>query len=154
MSRRGVLLCLFIPGLALSMAACQEKTFAPPDRTRQVAQADSIFGTMTFDTITWDSDEARGTAGNAVFSAKCRNCHGPLGRGATEYAAERSLDVPSLVEPGWGFADDLPGIRRRVFGGHEDGMPTWGVAGISLREIDAAAYYLIEVLRPEVLEGS
>jgi len=152
MSLRGVFFCLFLSGLTLSSVACKEKTFDPPDRARQVAQADSLFGTVTFDTIAWDSDEDRGIAGNVTFSSKCRNCHGPLGRGGTEYAAERNLDVPSLVEPGWRFDDDLRGVRRRVFAGHEDGMPTWGVAGISLREIDAAAYYLIEVLRPEVLE--
>ena len=153
MKPRGVLFCLLLSGLALSSAACKDKTFKPPDRARQVAQADSIFGTVTFDTIAWDSDEDRGLAGNVTFSAKCRSCHGPLGRGDTEYATERKLDVPSLVQPEWRFADDLPGARRRIFAGHEDGMPTWGVAGISLREIDAAAYYVIAVLRPEVMEN-
>jgi hypothetical protein len=33
-------------------------------------------------------------------------------------------------------------------------MPTWGVAGITLREMDAVTGYLLEVLRPEVLEGA
>jgi hypothetical protein len=76
-----------------------------------------------------------------------------LGDGGTDYARQRNLDVPSLVEPDWEFRDDLEGTRRRVFVGHADGMPIWGVAGISPREIDAVSYYVLEVLRPEVLGG-
>jgi hypothetical protein len=30
-------------------------------------------------------------------------------------------------------------------------MPTWGVAGITPREIDAVAFYILERLRPEML---
>jgi hypothetical protein len=45
----------------------------------------------------------------------------------------------------------MDSVRHRIFVGHAAGMPTWGVAGISPREIDGAAYYLLERLRPEVL---
>ena len=59
-----------------------------------------------------------------------------------------------MVDPDWEFRDDLEGTRRRVFVGHPAGMPTWGVAGISPREIDAVSHYVLGVLRPEVLGGS
>jgi mono/diheme cytochrome c family protein len=44
-------------------------------------------------------------------------------------------------------------VRRRIFTGHPAGMPTWGVAGIPAREIDAVAAYILEQLRPDVLGG-
>ena len=106
-----------------------------------------------WDTIAWQSEEQRALAGNEVFAARCRNCHGPLGRGGTEYAASRGVDVPSLVEPEWRMAGRPDSVRHRVFVGHVAGMPTWGVAGITQRDIDAVSFYLLESLRPEVLGG-
>jgi hypothetical protein len=40
-------------------------------------------------------------------------------------------------------------VRRRIFTGHPAGMYTWGIAGISPREIDAVAHYILERLRPD-----
>ena len=51
------------------------------------------------------------------------------------------------------MADQPDSVRRRVFVGHVAGMPTWGVAGITQREIDAVSFYVLESLRPEVLGG-
>ena len=85
----------------------------------------------------------RARRGNEVFASKCRNCHGTVGEGATEYARERDLDVPSLVTADWPFAESMDSVRHRIFVGHELGMPTWGVAGISPREIDGAAFYVL-----------
>lgn len=138
----------------LSLSACGgEQEFEPPDREARVEEAESLYSAALFDTVAWESDEVRSLEGNAVFAARCRQCHGPLGRGETDYAAERNLDMPSLVEPEWAYAGDLDAARRRIFTGHPEGMPTWGVAGISPREIDAVAFYILEVLRPEVLGG-
>lgn len=137
----------------LSVSACKgKKTFDPPDRAERVAEAEERYSQSLFDSIGWDSDLARSTAGNVTYAAKCRNCHGTLGEGGTTYAGDRGLDVPSLVERDWQWADSLNAVRHRIFVGHEAGMPTWGVAGITPREIDGAAYYVLEVLRPEVLE--
>lgn len=137
----------------LAISACKgKKTFEPPDRAERIAEAEARYSESLFDSIGWESDLARSTAGNLTYAAKCRNCHGTLGEGGTRYADDRGLDVPSLVEPDWPWADSLSVVRHRVFVGHEAGMPTWGVAGITPREIDGAAYYLLEVLRPEVLE--
>ena len=57
--------------------------------------------------------------------------------------------MPTLVDPNWRWADSLDAVRRRILIGHAQGMPTWGFAGITPREIDGVAYYLIAVLRPE-----
>jgi mono/diheme cytochrome c family protein len=137
-----------------AFAACGgDYEFEPPDRESQVEEADSSFSQAMFDTVTWASVDTRELEGNVVFSSKCRQCHGTLGRGATEYANERGLAVPSLVAPDWEYAGDIEAVRRRIFVGHPSGMPTWGVAGISPREIDAVAFYIVERLRPDVLGG-
>lgn len=145
------------PGLAalgiLLVGACTEHEFHPPDRNAQVAQADSAFSMAAFDSVTWSTDSVRALDGNVVYSTYCRNCHGPLGGGDTEYARSRDLDVPSLVREDWRFADSRDSVLHRIFVGHAAGMPTWGVAGITPREMDAVTYYVTEVLRPEVLSG-
>lgn len=145
---------LVLPLALASLMGCKEKEFHPPDREQQVADAEALLTPETFDTISWASEDVRALQGNVTFSAKCAVCHGPEGRGGTEYAAERGLEVPSLVEPEWAWADSLAEIRRRIFVGHAAGMPTWGVAGITPREIDGAAYYVMRVLRPEMTGSS
>lgn len=137
----------------LPFGACTEHKFDPPDRDAQIAQADSAFSMTLFDSIDWASDTVRAFDGNVVYATYCRSCHGPLGAGGTEYARNRQLDVPSLVQQEWRLADSRDSILHIVFVGHATGMPTWGVAGISPREMDAVAFYLTEVLRPEVLSG-
>jgi len=135
------------------LGACSEHHFEPPDREEQVSEAEAGFSVVAFDSIAWESDEVRALEGNVVYSTYCNNCHGPLGRGDTEYARTRHLDVPSLVEPDWRFAQSRDSVLHRIFVGHAAGMPTWGVAGISSRETDAVTHYLLTVLRPEVTGG-
>ncbi len=139
--------------LAVAVGACEKHEFERPDRGEQVAEADRAFSPTLFDSIAWPSDSIRALEGNVVFSTYCRNCHGPLGRGGTDYAQQRNLHVPSLVEADWRFAAEPDSVLHRIFVGHASGMPTWGVAGITLREMDAVTGYLLEVLRPEVLGG-
>lgn len=131
------------------VAACAKHEQEPPSREERVAQADSIFTPELFDTIAWTSDADRAFVGNNAYAAQCRDCHGWIGQGETGYAREHGIDVPSLVRVDWPW-QDMGAMRRRIFTGHPAGMPTWGVAGISLREIDAVAYYVLFVLRPEV----
>jgi mono/diheme cytochrome c family protein len=146
--------------LALALAAvvlaggCEKKEFPPPDRAAQVAEAEAEFAAALFDTIGWESEETRLRTGNESFAVHCRSCHGSLGRGTTPYARSRNLDVPSLVDADWEMMDDVPAVRRRIFTGHPGGMPTWGIGGISPREIDAVAYYIVERLRGDVVEGT
>src|SRR5690606_30425420 len=101
----------------------------------RVAQADSLYSPALFDSVTWTDDDARTAAGNDVFAARCRRCHGYLGAGGPVEILGDSVDVPSLVAPDWDYAGDLEAIRHRIFTGHSRGMPTWGVAGLESREI-------------------
>lgn len=144
---------LAAPLLALVGIGCGEHEFEPPDRAAQVESAGQGFSMALYDSVAWVSDSARSIDGNIVWSSECRTCHGPLGRGQTSYAAQRGLEVPSLVEPDWRYANQRDSVLFRIHAGHAGGMPTWSVAGISPREIDAVAYYLLDVLRPEVIGG-
>jgi mono/diheme cytochrome c family protein len=148
LSRRLALLA----GVALAGAAagaCEKHEFEPPDRAARVADATQRFQPEMFDTIAWPSDSARAFAGNNTYAAYCRDCHGYIGEGETDYARERGIEVPSLVREDWPY-DDLPSMRQSIFTGHPEGMPIWGVAGITPREIDGVAYYILHVLRPEI----
>jgi mono/diheme cytochrome c family protein len=145
-----------LAGMAAAVGAlggaigCEGHEYERPSREAQVQQADSLLTPETFDTIAWSSDSLRIAAGNNAWAAQCRSCHGYLGQGDTDYARQHNLQPPSLVREDWPYTD-IDAVRRRIFIGHPEGMPTWGVAGITPREIDAVAYYLLEVLRPEVL---
>lgn len=138
-----------LPWVAL-VAACQQE-FEPPDRAARVARADALFSTAAFDTVQWTDDGTRLTEGNLVYVEECRRCHGTLGRGETDYARQRDLVVPSLVEPDWPLAN-VDSLRRKIFIGHESGMPIFGDHDLTLRQIDAASVYILLTLRPEVLE--
>lgn len=133
----------------IGAGACQGHKFEPPDRNQQIAQAEAQYKLADFDTIHWVSDSARSINGNIVYSSTCRRCHGTLGEGGTEYARSRNLDVPSLIGPEWNYDDDIEAVRHQIFVGHSTGMPTLGVASLSLREIDAVAWYTLHVLRPD-----
>ena len=137
--------------LATAVAACDDHEFHPPGEEERAARADSMYQAASFDTIAWASDSARIQTGNLVFADECRRCHGPLGRGDTDYARERELDVPSLVTPDWPYATSVDTVRRQIFVGHGPGMPEWGVGRLTAREIDAVAAYVLRQLRPEVL---
>lgn len=139
---------------AATSSGCGDHEFHPPSEEERLSVADSLYSPAAFDTLTWASDQERIQAGNLVYADECRRCHGPVGRGHTDYAVERDLEVPSLVEPEWELARDLAEIRRRVFTGHIGGMPAWGVAQLTPRQVDAVAFYIINQLRPEVLSDS
>lgn len=143
-------LSLFTLAVALGVAACGGHEFEPPDRGERVREAAATYAPSLFDSITWGAEEVRSLEGNQVYIDKCRNCHGPLGQGGTDYALARGLEVPSLVAPDWPLAV-ADSLHRAVYVGHEEGMPIYGDGGISLREIDAVAGYILNVLRPDVL---
>lgn len=135
----------------LTGLACGKKEFEPPSNGERVSEAASQFDPAWFDTIDWTDREQMLIDGASVYASSCRDCHATMGEGGTAYAATRRLAVPSLVGAEWEYRDDLPAVRRLIFSGHAEGMPTHGIAGISLREIDAVSRYLLEQLRPEVL---
>ena len=139
----------------IAAAACSPREVPLPDRVAQVARAESAATPATFDTVHWASDSTRMRVGNAAYAAACTKCHGPLGRGGTAYAREHGLRVPSLVRGDWPY-DDVPEIRRRIFAGHASGMPSWGLrgeAGLTPREVDAVAFYVLHQLREDADGG-
>ena len=138
---------------ALAATACSHE-FEPLDQKARALEAEKLFSAAAFDSLDWESDSVRSSAGNAVYAEKCRRCHGPMGEGQTEYARERGLDTPSLVARDWAYASSLDEVRHKIFVGHEGGMPIFGVNGITPREIDGSAYYLLYTLRPDVLAPS
>ena len=123
--------------------------FEPPDSEERTREAESVYSAALFDSLTWESDSVRSFTGNAVYAAQCRRCHGAMGEGGTDYARERHLEVLSLVEPDWPFGASIDSLRHAIFAGHEGGMPIFGVAGITPREIDASAFFILHTLRPE-----
>ena len=143
MTRRGLLLLL-----AIALAGCQDHEFEPPDTEERVMRAATRYRHADFDTIAWPDSAERMLIGNQVFAAHCRKCHGPLGQGDTEYAAVQGIEVPALVRADWPY-DSIGAVRERVFAGHAEGMPSWGLGRLTLREIDAAAAYVQLGLRAE-----
>lgn len=138
--------------LAASLAACSGHEFEPPDRGERVREAAAHYSPALFDTVTWGAEGERDQRGNQIYIEKCRTCHGPLGRGGTDYDQGRGLDVPSLVEPEWALAS-MDSLHRVIYVGHVEGMPIFGEGGITPREIDAVAGYILDVLRPDALGG-
>ena len=132
----------------LALAGCKEHEFHPPDEEERVASVSATYRAENFDTITWPDSAARLIAGNDVFAAHCRKCHGVDGRAGTAYAASRDLEVPSLVRADWPYAT-AEAVRERVFVGHPEGMPSWGLGRLSSRDIDAAAWYVQHGLREQ-----
>ena len=144
-----------LPGLILAFVlvatACGHE-FDPPDRGERIRQAELTYSPSLFDTVTWAEGVDRNELGNEIYAGKCRKCHGPLGRGDTDYARERGLAIPSLVEPEWAYAS-VASLHKTIYVGHEEGMPIYADGGITPREIDAVASYVLNVLRPDVLGG-
>lgn len=139
--------------LAATLPACGQHEFEPPDKTERFEEAALAYSPALFDTIQWNAHEDWDYLGNAVYIDLCRKCHGSLGRGDTEYARQRGITVPSLVKRDWSLAS-MDSLHRVIYVGHEEGMPIYGDGGITLRQIDAVAHYILEVLRPDVaLEG-
>ena len=135
----------------LLVVACEKPQFDPPSAEDRLREATEAFGEISFDSIQWDDREVMLVRGASLYGTDCRDCHGTLGRGGTPYGEEHGIEVPSIVEPEWEYEDNLDAVRRRIFTGHTSGMPTHGIAGLTPREIDAVARYVLEQLRPEVL---
>jgi mono/diheme cytochrome c family protein len=114
-------------------------------RVDSVAMAEDIYDEAAFDSIVWRSDNERFERGEDVWSFSCSDCHGVEGRGDGPIATRYGYDVPDFQTADWEYADDIGAIRQRVFVGHESEMPTWGLYGLSYRDIDAVAYHVNEV---------
>ncbi|MGD2216302.1 MAG: c-type cytochrome [Gemmatimonadales bacterium] len=121
----------------------------------QAARADSLrmaeaaYDAAVFDTVSWESSDARIQRGATVWRASCEKCHGAEGRGDGEYARQLRLDVPSFMGPDWKYAYEVDSLRHRIFVGLEGRMPNWGLHGLGYRNIDAAAGYINTLVAPQ-----
>ena len=116
-------------------------------RADSVAQAAAAFDAAAFDTIQWASDNDMWERGGVVWSFSCQTCHGADGTGTGETAVSAGLQMPDLVAADWDKAEDLMAIRRAIYVGHESEMPSWGLAGLKYRDIDAVSHYIKDLLR-------
>lgn len=111
-------------------------------RADSVAEAEELYSEAAFDSIAWRNDQARFERGEDVWGFSCSDCHGPDGRGDGPVATRFEYDMPDFQVADWEYAGDLAAIRHRVFVGHESEMPSWGLYGLTYRDVDAVAYYL------------
>ena len=117
-------------------------------RAESVAQAEAQYDASVFDTVTWESPEARLERGAVVWRSSCEKCHGGQGAGDGEMAVADSIGMPSFADADWAYAGNVSAIRHRIYVGHESEMPNWGLHGLKYRDVDAVAGYIAEVLRP------
>jgi mono/diheme cytochrome c family protein len=116
-------------------------------RADSVARAEEMYDASVFDTLTWESDNARWERGGVVWSFTCQRCHGADGKGQGEDAVKFGFSVPDITVPDWQYAGDIPGIRHVIFVGHDTEMPSMGVIGLGYADADAAAHYIDDLLR-------
>ena len=139
--------------LSAGLVACEpapEQQARPqgPTRADSVGIAMQAFDASAFDTIAWETQQARGDRGGLVFRISCQKCHGDHGAGDGNFVlAGDTLRPPSFLAPDWGFATEPMALRRYIFSGNVAGMPYWGLVGLKYRDIDAVAYFLAGPLR-------
>lgn len=134
---------------ALALGCGGEPAPGTDGRDAEVARAESAWDAAAFDTVTWNRAVARSDRGRAVYYYSCSKCHGPEGEGQGSRARRDELEVPSIVAPDWAYDGRIDSIRRAVFVGHRSGMPSWGLTDLSLRDLDAVAYYVDDLLPEE-----
>jgi len=113
------------------------------------AEAESAFTLATFDTIAWEADSLAHNRGAVVWMYSCQKCHGQFGRGDGGFVqGGDTLRPPDFLEPNWAPGEDHAELLRLISTGAVRGMPHWGLEErFRARDIDAAAWYIQEVLR-------
>ncbi len=141
--------------LAIGMVACEAEEQGPsPEELAAAAQADSVrmaqeaYDTATFDTLTWESQQARVDRGSVVYRYSCVDCHGATGEAeATVVFRGDTLNPTSLIQEEWALAEDVDGLRRVIFTGTAEGMPHFGMMGLGAKDIDAVIGYIQLAMR-------
>ncbi len=152
---RGILALAFSCLVLIASAGCGGESEAERAARMQAARADSVtmadqaYDATVFDTISWESSEARVARGAIVWRTSCEKCHGAEGRGDGEYARQLGAEVPSFMDPGWAYAYELDSLRHKIFVGHEGEMPNWGIVGLGYSDIDALAGYINSLVAPQ-----
>ena len=141
--------------LAIGLVACEAAEEGPsPEELAAAARADSLtmaqeaFDPETFDTVTWESPQARVDRGAVVYRYSCVGCHGDTGEAeAAVVFRGDTLNPPSLIQEEWALAEDDAGLQSAIFTGTAEGMPHFGMAGLGARDIDAVIGYIQLALR-------
>jgi len=142
--------------LAFSVVACgpsaeeQAEAAAAAAAAEQdslMTEAQTAYDTSVFDTLTWETPERRGEYGPVVYLRSCEKCHGPQGLGDGGFVmGTDTLQPPSFREPTWAMAGDVDAIREAIFLGNREGMPHWGLVGLSAGAVDAVTQYILDGL--------
>ena len=116
-----------------------------------VEQALALLTPESFDSITWESEEAAHERGLVVFNFSCAKCHGAEGTGDAGMVQKGdTLVPPTFLTADWRFGNDHENLRRHIFAGTVNGMPHWGLHGLKLRDVDAVARFINGRLRRDV----
>lgn len=110
-------------------------------RADSVAMAEEAYQPAAFDSIAWGSENERLMRGEDVWNFSCGDCHGWQGQGDGPVATRHEYDVPDFTAADWD-AGDVDSLRHRVYVGHESEMPSWGLYGLTYRDVDAVTYYI------------
>jgi mono/diheme cytochrome c family protein len=128
----------------------QAEAAAAAEQARQdslAAVAVEAYDPSVFDTITWESPEARMERGQQVYTISCSRCHGPEGLGEGGFVrGGDTLHPPSFRQSDWALAGNPQGIHQAIFVGTAENMPHWGLEGLKAEAIDAVTYYILEGL--------
>jgi mono/diheme cytochrome c family protein len=124
--------------------AAAEAAAAEAVKDSLMTAAEVGYDASVFDTVSWESPERRSEYGAVAYLRSCAKCHGPEGVGDSKFVmGGDTLRPPSFREPTWPLANDEDGIRRAIFVGTGEGMPHWGLEGLSAGAVDAMAAYIM-----------
>jgi len=134
-------------GPSAEETALAEAAAAAAEADSLMAAAEAGYDPSVFDTLTWVSPERRAEYGPTVYISSCARCHGAQGLGDSEFIMKGdTLRPPSFREPTWRMAGDIDAIRRAIFVGTLEGMPHWGLEGLSAGAVDAVSAYIVDRL--------
>ena len=152
MRRRSMLLTTLL--IAAGCGPSAEEQAAEAEAARQQAIADTLamaeatYEPAAFDSIQWVEQSEAIARGQVVFSYSCAKCHGRAGDGTGGFVQQGdTLRPPSFLIEDWRFRDDHEGLRRQIFVGTANGMPHWGLEGLTPRDMDAVGYFIRFSLR-------
>ncbi|MGD2121809.1 MAG: c-type cytochrome [Gemmatimonadota bacterium] len=127
--------------------AAEAAAAAAAEQDSLMAVVDSAYDPSVFDTLTWPTPTRRAEYGPLAYQSSCEKCHGTTGLGDGSWVVDgHSPPPPSFREPDWPLAGDLEGIRAAIFTGNREGMPHWGIVGLSYGAVDAVAQYIADGL--------
>ena len=144
-----VLIPAWLAGCGSGDASREERS--GPTGADSVEAAVRVYDPAAFDTVEWESRQAEMERGAVVWRISCTKCHGRTGAGDGGFVTRGdTLRPPSFLEPDWRLAGDEEALHEQIFTGTAEGMPHWGLVGLTYRDIDAVATFILEGVRAGV----